>query len=615
MADASLAPIFQRLSQAEGYHPFTADTFSDWSVEAGDVVRIGRDGTTYQSPVHTSKLVWKGAPKMTLDSGGSRERDSVSRMSAKKYGRGGGGVRNNQAIFWEMFSEDGHLHSSIMATESVIRAEVADLYNQMAAGLRLTSSEAHLYVDDKYNQLASGLRLTSSEAHLYVDNKYRQLESGLKLTSSTAKLYVDDKYNQMGSGLKLTSSEAHLYVNDRYNQISSGLKLTSSEAHLYVNDKYNQLSSGLKLTSSTAHLYVDDKYAQMTSGLRLTSSTAHLYVDNKYDQMTSGLKLTSSEAHLYVNDRYSQLASGLKMTSSEAHLYVDNKYDQMTSGLKLTSSEAHLYVNDRYSQLASGLKMTSSEAHLYVDNKYTQMSSGLKLTESSARLYVNDKYSQLSSGLRMTSSTIQLSVDRVADRVGTIEGSSLWINRDNINAVAGKYKITKEWAKNADGSWKYDQWGNRVLEDTVTVIDGTNFRVYKDGFASDVVSQNRVLSSINQSGEQVSITASKINLTGYVTATDLQSTNASIDNLKNGNTVATYINAQSVGASGNFYFKGSTIVWKHTKVVTNIDVSASKYYFITGGLDDGKVVNGQRYYGYNLIGYSAETIYYLGANE
>ena len=255
----SLGPIYERLNSAPEYHPLDADTFADWSMEAGDMVTVTRDGNSYQSPVHQSSMTWKKGQQITLSSTGNQERDGIARMSQKKYTKTGSGLRSTNYLHWK----------------------VEDQYKQMATGLELTSSSAHLYAYNKYTEMATGLKLTASTAVLYATSKYNQMSTGLKLTASSAVLYATSKYNQMTSGLKLTASSAILYATSKYNQMSSGLELTASSAVLYVNSKYNQMSSGLELTASSAVLYVNSKYNQMKSGLELTSSSATLYAQSR----------------------------------------------------------------------------------------------------------------------------------------------------------------------------------------------------------------------------------------------------------------------------------------------------------------------------------------------
>lgn len=234
---ASLNKIYNRLNSAPEYHPMEADTYADWSLEAGDTVKVSRDGNDYSSPVHSTSLSWKKSQQMTLSSSGSEERESVSKQSQKKYSSGSSGLRGSQYL--------------------------------------------HYFVEDNYRGLKSGLELTTSSAALYVNNKYTQMSSGLKLSESSAHLYVNNRYKQMSSGLKLSESSAHLYVNNKYTQMTSGLKLSESSAHLYVNNKYTQMTSGLKLSESSAHLYVNDKYKELQAGIKISSSSAALYAYNR----------------------------------------------------------------------------------------------------------------------------------------------------------------------------------------------------------------------------------------------------------------------------------------------------------------------------------------------
>ena len=82
-----------------------------------------------------------------------------------------------------------------------------------------------------------------------------------------------------------------------------------------------------------------------------------------------------------------------------------------------------------------------------------------------------------------------------------------------------------------------------------------------------------VLGINNQSGSYVKIKAKTINLDGYVTASELNATNATIDNLKNGTTQASHLDGSLVtgttvtarntlNANTNFNFKGHAISFK-----------------------------------------------------
>ena len=75
------------------------------------------------------------------------------------------------------------------------------------------------------------------------------------------------------------------------------------------------------------------------------------------------------------------------------------------------------------------------------------------------------------------------------------------------------------------------------------------------------VSKGAIASTINQTAQSVRIQASKINLDGYVTAKDLEATNAAINNLKSGITTATSLKTSMLTAS-SFVFGGNSVLWR-----------------------------------------------------
>ena len=226
---ASLQPIYDRLNGMDRFHPMEANTFADWSVEAGDVVQMSSEGTKYKSPVHTSTMTWKGgAPQVAVNSTGNEKRDSVSKTGRKKdYGGGGGAMRNQQGLYSDVYSEDGYLSSVIAQSERGIVAYVNDTYNQLQAGIRLTASSLKLYVDNSYKNMRSGLTATASSLKIYVDNSYDRMSAGLNVTSSSIVSYVTgpdgvaaivQEVNKAGSRVTISANkimlDGGLTVND-----------------------------------------------------------------------------------------------------------------------------------------------------------------------------------------------------------------------------------------------------------------------------------------------------------------------------------------------------------------------------------------------------------------
>lgn len=99
MAGATLQPILNRLNGVPQYHPGSAETFADWTLEAGDIVRLKRKGQNFDTPVMVNTMRWNGQSKSMMEFDGQKERKAVSKVSKQKYGAGGGGLKTSKDLY------------------------------------------------------------------------------------------------------------------------------------------------------------------------------------------------------------------------------------------------------------------------------------------------------------------------------------------------------------------------------------------------------------------------------------------------------------------------------------------------------------------------------------
>lgn len=78
--------IYGRLHAVQEYHPANASLFTDWNVQAGDVVTVASGQESYQVPVYNMKLRWTGKPKVDIEATGNPERAPLPEMKRKEYG-------------------------------------------------------------------------------------------------------------------------------------------------------------------------------------------------------------------------------------------------------------------------------------------------------------------------------------------------------------------------------------------------------------------------------------------------------------------------------------------------------------------------------------------------
>lgn len=139
----------------------------------------------------------------------------------------------------------------------------------------------------------------------------------------------------------------------------------------------------------------------------------------------------------------------------------------------------------------------------------------------------------------------------------------------------------------ADANIRIDSnTANIALKADSTVVDEVGKRVTAaevsiDGLKGQIelkVDKNGVIAAIRVSPETVTIQASKINLSGYVTASQLNATNANFDNLIAGNTTATYIKARTL--SSTYLVTDNISMANHSWTSKSIDVNGTTIHYL-----------------------------------
>ena len=179
MAKASTGDILRRLNSVDGYHPFTASTFSDWSIEAGDIISVSRDGTKYQSPVCSSTLVWKGQPQVNVSSTGTQEREAIAVMSAKEYsGSARSGNSYRSGVYRGRY--DSTLESHIQESERQVLISIDNLDKKLGTRIDQTDTSVSMSVGRlKYSKIEKYATKDKFPASGNVDTLYVAKDTGL----------------------------------------------------------------------------------------------------------------------------------------------------------------------------------------------------------------------------------------------------------------------------------------------------------------------------------------------------------------------------------------------------------------------------------------------------
>ena len=91
-----LENVLAKMQATPSFFPMSAETFSDWSIEAGDVVTVAVNGKDQTLPVFSADMDWGGAAMATLSCSGNRERPTLSKPERQSYAAFGGVSREIQ---------------------------------------------------------------------------------------------------------------------------------------------------------------------------------------------------------------------------------------------------------------------------------------------------------------------------------------------------------------------------------------------------------------------------------------------------------------------------------------------------------------------------------------
>ena len=124
--------------------------------------------------------------------------------------------------------------------------------------------------------------------------------------------------------------------------------------------------------------------------------------------------------------------------------------------------------------------------------------------------------------------------------MSVIEGSTIWQQRSSITAVVGKFTVSN------NGNLHITSGTGFFLDDT-----GGNIAIWRNGAI-----QGGVFAKAIDEQTEVTIRASRINLSGYTTMTDFSAVKGTVTNMTSSTVGVAVLRANAVYATNNFYLYG-----------------------------------------------------------
>jgi len=200
--------ILSRLSSAPTFHPASADLFTNWAIEPGDVVRVKSDDTVYNVPVYSMNLRWTGDSKVEIESTGNQKRDPLPALKRKQYasGRGGYGARKEM---------DEHYSTEFIRSNRNIGLQARAIGVKLDEnGYPIVDDHGDFVFDDENGaEIYSRLMLSANRAQLVsaINNGSGQQISGAKIDlSATGSVLIEAINNRNDSTVTIRANRVNL---------------------------------------------------------------------------------------------------------------------------------------------------------------------------------------------------------------------------------------------------------------------------------------------------------------------------------------------------------------------------------------------------------------------
>ena len=347
MAEASLQPIYERLNAADGYHPFSANTFTDWAIEAGDIVTISRETESYTSPVHSSHLSWRGSPVMTLQSRGKKELDSIGKATQKKFARSGGAYRASRnvakksSVYFqkqnplvtpgiEVHKDDIWIESDMLNTWD----DICELtWDEIGEYTWLDFYGCKMYAYDGFKWV----EITDEQKSNYNFDLFRNTQTELQsikgdLSGAISEIYqskeqiyhsINDTKSGLESRIDQTAGQIRSEVTDTKNGLQSSITQTASQIRSEVSDSVNGLQSSITQTATEIRSEVSDSVSGLQSSISQTATQIRSEVSDSVSGLQSSISQTATQIRSEVSDSVSGLQSSITQNANRIALVVD----------------------------------------------------------------------------------------------------------------------------------------------------------------------------------------------------------------------------------------------------------------------------------------------------
>jgi hypothetical protein len=437
--------------------------------------------------------------------------------------------------------------SKLEQTAQEIRAEVSTADSAIYSYIIETASSINLGVSARPSAVISTTAPTSIQGRSPVANDI-WIQSNFQNTWDAALNHDWNDDTNLTWG-EVRSDKVYVYNDGAWHEAVDGT-VVAEDADLQVQ------SSLIEMNTKRIEVAEGEIKANYAS-FKVDAAQIRSTVEERVRGLGSSITQTASQIRAEVHAANSQIYSTITQTASSIRSEVANSISGVQSSITQTASSIRSEVSASNSRIYTTISQTATGIRTDVNNSIAGVNSSISQTAWSIRSEVAAANSTIYSTITQTAGSIRSEVASANSAVySTITQTASSIRSEVANTASGlQSSITQNANKIA-----------LVVED--------------DGAGGNRIKTASIVAGINaQTGSYVKISADTINLSGYVTASQLNAQKARIDNLISGDTTATWLkavngNISSMTIGNNLSFKSHGVYWQA------VTINGTNYHFM-----------------------------------
>lgn len=215
--------IYNRLASAPTFHPAGADLFTDWNMQAGDVVTVKAGTDSYNVPIYNMRLHWAGDSKIEVESTGNPEREPLPAIKRREYASGasayggikslGGALATTASVLRsEISSSNSLIYTVVQQTETELRAEMHNIESDMHGEIVATAQSLRIDYSRAESQIYSTINVTADSLRVEYSNAESGLYSSIQITAESIRAEVHTADSLLQSEIVQNASQIALRV-------------------------------------------------------------------------------------------------------------------------------------------------------------------------------------------------------------------------------------------------------------------------------------------------------------------------------------------------------------------------------------------------------------------